>query len=360
MPEFEDQTPANEQPLERLSNSEATTMATHMSNIAQAGLPMSAGLRALSEEVPSRRIRSWLRTVSQRLEQGQSLTTIANEAHGAWPRYFLAMLEAGQRTGRLSETLNECVVHLRTTADARRHLWLALAYPLVLLLVSWLVLSFMATLIVPQLDDTYQGFGIQLPMLTIAIVAISHGMQAVAWWSLPTVLATAVFLWRRCDSWGLAVSRDWLSSRIPVLGEARRYTALAEFARLLSLLVRYGLPLSDAIRLSAGGLRDADLRLACYELAMKVDAGQSLSEAADATNRFPREMVHLFGWVHRDNNFADCLANVAEVLSAQGRVHSQVMAAVCEPVLTVLLGGMVGLAVIALFYPLVYLLNALS
>ena len=86
-------------PLGALSGSDAELLAGQMANVTGAGLPLSAGLRALSEEVPSMRVRRWLRAISDRLERGQSLGAVAREAEGAWPRYFLAMLSAGQRTG---------------------------------------------------------------------------------------------------------------------------------------------------------------------------------------------------------------------------------------------------------------------
>src|SRR5207244_3002984 len=146
-------------------------LAGQMPNVAGAGLPLSAGLRALSEEVPSQRVRHWLRAISDRLEHGQSLSSVAREADGSWPRYFLAMLDAGQRTGRLPDMLNECVSHLRTTADVRRQLLSALAYPTVLILVGWVLLSFLAAVIVPQMKSIFLGFGTELPGITVAIIS---------------------------------------------------------------------------------------------------------------------------------------------------------------------------------------------
>ena len=106
-------------PFEKLSGADAELLAGQMANVTGAGLPLSAGLRALSEEVPSFRVRRWLLAISERLDRGQSLGSVAREAEGSWPRYFLAMLFAGQRTGKLPTLLNECVVHLRTTAEVQ-------------------------------------------------------------------------------------------------------------------------------------------------------------------------------------------------------------------------------------------------
>lgn len=347
-------------PFEKLSDADAELLAGQMANVTGAGLPLSAGLRALSEEVPSYRVRSWLRTISDRLERGQSLGAVAREAEGSWPRYFLAMLFAGQRIGKLPTLLNECVAHLRTTAEVRRQLWVAMAYPAVLILAAWLLLSFLATWLLPQFKGIFMGFGVQLPGITVVILAWSDVMSFLGWWFLPALVVVVWLAWIASDWLGWERARDALVSRIPLFGEARRSAALGEFCRLLSLLVKYQVGLPEAVRLAAGSVRDTDLREACLELATGVESGESLTEAATRIGRFPQDLLHLFRWADRGEDFSEGLQNASEVLSAQSRVHSHTLAIVCEPAVTIAIGVTVGLTVIALFMPLVKLLNDLS
>ncbi len=347
-------------PFEKLTGADAELLAGQMANVTGAGLPLSAGLRALSEEVPSFRVRRWLRTISDRLERGQSLGAVAREAEGSWPRYFLAMLFAGQRTGKLPTLLNECVVHLRTTAEVRRQLWVAMAYPGVLILAAWLLLSFLTTWLLPQFKSIFLAFGTELPVITVAILAWSDFMSFLGWWFLPSLVVAAWLAWIASDSLGYERARDALVSRVPLFGEARRSAALGEFCRLLSLLVKYQVGLPEAVRLAAGSVRDTDLREACLELATRVESGESLSEAATGIGRFPQDLLHLFRWADRGDDFSEGLQNASEVLSAQSRVHSHTLAIICEPAVTIAIGVTVGLTVIALFMPLVKLLNDLS
>ncbi len=353
--------PPTPQPaLGALSGSEAELLAGQMANVTGAGLPLSAGLRALSDEVPSWRVRRWLRAISDRLERGQSLGAVAREAEGAWPRYFLAMLSAGQRTGKLPVLLNECVVHLRTTAEVRRELWVALAYPAVLIAVAWLLLSFLATLILPQFKSIFLGFGTELPGITVAILSWSDVMGIFGWWSLPVLVVILWLAWIFSEPLGYERLRDALVSHVPLFGEARRSAALSEFCRLLSMLVKYEVGLPEAVRLAAGSVRDADLREACFDLATRIQAGESLTDAATQIGRFPQDLLHLFRWADRGEDFSEGLQNASEVLSAQSRVHSHTLAIVFEPAVTIAIGIAVGLTVIALFMPLVKLLNDLS
>ena len=235
-----------------------------------------------------------------------------------------------------------------------------MAYPMVLILVAWLLISFLATFIVPQMRSIFLGIGVELPIITVAILSLSRVMEYLGWWSLPAAILAVWGAWHACDSFGLERQRDWLVSRIPLYGEARRSAALGEFCRLLSLLVRYRVPLPEAIRLAAASVRDADLREACCDLALRIEAGQSLSQAASDTGRFTRDLLHLFGWADRGEDFAEGLLTASEVLSAHSRVHSHTLAVVCDPAITVIIGGTVGLTVIALFMPLIKLLNDLS
>ncbi|MBC7821422.1 MAG: type II secretion system F family protein [Planctomycetaceae bacterium] len=352
--------PSPDLPLGNLGGSDAEMLAGQMANVTGAGLPLSAGLRALSEEVPSHRVRRWLRAISDRLERGQSLGAVAREAEGAWPRYFLAMLFAGQRTGKLPMLLNECVVNLRTTAEVRRELWVSMAYPAMLIFAAWQLLSFLASTILPQFRDIFMDFGTELPGITVAILAWSDVMRFFAWWALPALIVVIWLAWIFSEPLGYERWRDALVSHIPLFGEARRSAALGEFSRLLSMLVRYEVGLPEAVRLAAGSVRDVDLREACFELSTRVQAGESLSEAATQIGQFPRELVHLFRWADRGEDFAEGLQNAGEVLSAQSRVHAHTLAIVCEPAVTITIGISVGFTVIALFMPLVKLLNDLS
>ncbi len=346
--------------LGTLGGADAELLAGQMANVTGAGLPLSAGLRALSEEVPSRRVRHSLLAISDRLERGQSLSAVAREAEGAWPRYFLAMLSAGQRTGKLPVLLNECLVHLRMTAEVRRELWVALAYPAVLIAVAWLLMSFLATIILPQFKSIFLGFGTELPGITVAILSWSDVMGVVGWWSLPVLVLVLWLAWIFSEPLGYERMRDAVVSHVPLFGEARRSAALCEFCRLLSMLVKYEVGLPEAVRLSAGSVRDADLREACFDLAQRVEAGESLTDAATQIGRFPQDMLHLFRWADRGKDFSEGLQNASEVLGAQSRVHSHTLAIVFEPAVTIAIGIAVGLTVIALFMPLVKLLNDLS
>lgn len=345
---------------QRLSDADAGLLAGQIANVAAAGLPLSSGLRALSEEVPSAKIRRWLREISERLERGQSLNSVSREATGAWPRYFLAMLEAGQRTGRLSEMLNDCVAHLRQTADVKRQLWTAVVYPMTLILAAWALLSFLMTWVMPQFKSIFTSFGTELPGMTVLFFSLSDSMQWAGWWSLPALIAGVIALWQWSESLGWEKTRDRWVSHVPLFGEARRAAALGEFCRLLSLLVRYRIPLPDSIRLAAGSIRDADLRTICFDVAMRVDSGQSLTQAASATGRFPSDLLHLFQWADKGDDFADGLQTASDVLSAQSRVHSHTLAVITEPAVTILVGGTVGMTVISCFLPLFKLLNDLS
>lgn len=348
------------QPFDKMSGPDAELLAVQMANVTGAGLPLSAGLRALSEEVPSHRVRLWLRAISDRIERGQSLGSVAREAEGSWPRYFLAMLQAGQRTGKLPTMLNECVVHLRTTAEVHRQMWVSMAYPAALILVAWLLLSALATWLLPQFKNIFTGFGTELPGITVAVLTWSDAMNVLGWWSLPALLVGLWVAWVASESLGYARTRDALVAHIPLFGEARRSAALGEFCRLLSLLVKYQVGLPEAIRLAAGSVRDADLRDACFELALRVEAGETLTDAATGIGRFPQDLLHLFRWADRGDDFSEGLQNASDVLSAQSRVHSHTLAVVCEPAVTIAIGTIVAMIVIALFMPLVKLLNDLS
>ncbi len=140
--------------------------------LAQAGLPLASGLRALAEEVPSGRVRRALHALSSRLEAGQSLDAVLGGSTRLIPPPLRALLTAAAGSGNLSLLLDRYLTLARVNRDLRRRLWLTLAYPLVLIVAALGVVAFFVLWLVPQFKDIFEGFGVELPVVTTSLLLI--------------------------------------------------------------------------------------------------------------------------------------------------------------------------------------------
>src|SRR5262245_35284461 len=166
-----------------MSAREAHDVGGHIAEVVSAGVPLEGGLAAIAEEFPWGRMRSTLRRVVGHLEHGADLES-ALSASGA-PAYLAALVRSGKRSGRTAEILENYIAGSRSVSDMRQTLWMALAYPLVLLILSVPLAWFLIFRLIPQFASIFEGFQMQLPGITWFVIATSeilakHGLTLLA------------------------------------------------------------------------------------------------------------------------------------------------------------------------------------
>ncbi len=342
----------------RLSVGEAREMSGHIAEVVSAGMPLEGALAAIAEELPFGRLRSGLRQIVARLETGADLESALASA-GA-PRYLPALVRAGARSGRTGEILENFIAGSRAVSDLRQMLWLALAYPLVLVFLFSCLGVFLISWIVPQFASVFDGFSVNLPWMTSALILVSrslvdHGLKVI-----PAVLAAIVVVCLVLRmALGPAQTRRLLCL-VPVFGPLSRWLAMARFSTLLSLLVEGRVPLDEALILSGEASGDAEIRADCLVLQASVRTGKTLEQAVREGKRFPVSFVRALAMNPRRDGFPEVLHSMADMYAGRARALVTILMTLLPPLVVTLVGLVVGFVVVALFMPLLNLLNALS
>jgi general secretion pathway protein F len=342
--------------LRKLSPEEATELAARVAELTKAGLPLGGGLRALAAELSGRRLPRVLESLADRLDAGEDLSAALNSVGGCLPPHLRGLVLAGLQSGRLAEALEEYVDIERCQSDLRRRLLSSLLYPYFLLALLTALVVFARLYIIGGFDEIFKSFCCAVPTLTTVVI---HGSWAVMWVMvvlLGALTAVPLFL--------TVVPRSRLLwsvlYKVPMLGPSLRFGHVAQFARLMSLLTRQEIPLPDALRLTAGALRDANLGLACRRVAESVENGWKLDEAMTASRRFPASMMPLVEWGEQTAALPDAFHEIAEMF--EGRLQSQgsMLKAVLLPVVFFVIVFLIGLFIVAMMLPLISLISALS
>ncbi len=332
-----------------------------IADLVEAGLPLEAGLRALSEEAPSRRLRRLLRTMSRELAQGQPPDEVLSGPGRGVPNYLRGLVRAGVQTGQLGAFLEQFLQSLRRRRAAAISFWGMMAYPLLLMPLVFLVGTGVLAWIVPQFRDIFNDFGVELPDITLALLLLSRTPVVIAIFvGVPLlVLLTwlAILLGRIVPG---HATRLRLFQKLPVIGTPARMRGLAEFCSLLGLLVSGRIPLPEALQMTASALNDANLRQGARRLASRIELGDTLEDAAHGLPQISSELANLFRWEPRGDAFGDILLRAGEVYSARSRVQAGLTVMAVQPVVFVGIALFMGFVVIALFMPLVKLLDALT
>jgi len=192
-------------------------------------------------------------------------------------------------------------------------------------------------------------------VIEVSHVLVNHGLLLFGGLVLLGSVAVSIYLF----AFDRLTRRQWICM-IPIVGGLLKYGALARFSHLLAILVENGVPLPAALTLAGEGAGDAELQAAGWLIAADVEAGEPLDRAAYNTASVPSMLVEAMTWHKQPDVFADALRALSEMYEARAFAQTGLIAAVWQPVVLVISGSVIGFTVIALFMPLVKLLNDLS
>jgi type II secretory pathway component PulF len=312
----------------------------------------------LAAEIPSRRVARLLRRIAADLEGGVPLAVALESQGSRFPSHLRGLILAGVQTGRLAETFEEFVAIQRSRIELRHRLWTMLIYPMILLAMVLGLYVFASVFLVQGMVKVFRDFGTELPALTQLMIrltspaAVLFVLSLVVWLIAGTMLVAALrprFAWpqRLCYA-------------VPVLGPLWRWSRLAEFSRLMSLLLDQQVPLPKSLRLAADGLGDAWLAAGCRELARMVENGRDLSGSLVRVRQFPASLRPLVRWGQETPNLAQAFRSAAEMFAGRVHVQSTFLDAILLPSFLVIVFASVGLFIVSFMIPLIALIQKLS
>jgi type II secretory pathway component PulF len=340
----------------KLSPADAAELSAGVAELTKAGLPLPAGLRALAEEMPGRRLRIALSEMAARLERGDPIEVVMASASNSLPPPLYGLLLAGLRTGRLPEVMEE---YLRTEDNQRKlrqRLRLGFAYPIFLVIFMTALVICFNLYIMGSFEKIFKDFGTSLPVITMVFFTASKYLQ----WIMPGfVILLLLIPLLASDTPGLG----WLTPvvyRIPLLGTLLKYSRWAMFSKLTALLLEQRTPLPEALRWIAAGLYDPYLSRACRNTATDVENGCRLSESMQNQRQFPPSLIPFIAWGEKETALPEAFSCANELY--EGRTNGQTTSfiAILLPIMFFFVIVFVGLMVIAIFMPLISLITSLT
>jgi type II secretory pathway component PulF len=350
--------PAPERPNGPSGRIDEDRLAGRMADVASAGLPLAAGLRVMAEETTGRDRRGLL-TICDRLEAGDPPDRALETAGADVSSHLVGIVRAGMRSGELGPLLTQYVERNRERADRRRNAIASLSYPLILAAITLGLLGFLFVFVVPGFVSIFEGFGTELPALTKFVLACAEFLRSHPW-VIVTVFAVlgGLLIVAATTTQGAIVLQRCLYV-VPVLGPIVRFNALASFCDLLGLVVSQRVPLPEALRMTASAVGDPELSRAARWMADDVERGIDPSRTPHDAN-LPTGLQQAFLWSDDGTAFGESLTAAARIYDARARINADLLHALLAPVVIVTLAATIGTVVVALFMPLIKLLNDLS
>jgi general secretion pathway protein F len=265
---------------------------------------------------------------------------------------YLALVEAGERSGRLPEVLARLADYTEEREQLRGKVALAFVYPALVTLVAVAVVTGLLVYVVPQVVQVFQNSHQALPLLTRALIALSDFLRVYG--GFVVIAAAGVLVAARSALAVPSVRARWHARllRLPVLGPLVRGLNTARLAATLAILVGSRVPLLASLRAGAGVVSNVPMRQALEDAATRVQEGASLSRSLGATRLFPPLMVHMIASGEASGRLADMLERTALQQSRELERRVAAFVALLEPLLILAMGAIVLAIVLAILLPI--------
>lgn len=336
----------------RVSVTSLALMTRQLATLARAGMPLEEALRALGEQVKNRRLQSVVAGVRSHITEGASLSEALGRFPGTFPELYRTMVEAGEASGRLDEILERLADYTEEQQYLRQKIGVAMIYPVLLTLVAVSVVVALLTYVVPEVIRVFEQTGQHLPLLTRGLIAVSNFLQE--WGLLLLVLiaagvALAGFLLRRPR---MRYRWDDALLKLPFAGDLIRTVNAARLARVLSILTESGVPLLEALRIAVHVVTSAPIRAAVEESAVVVREGGKLHGALGRSGYFPPLTIHMLSVGEESGELEKMLDRAATHHEREIGTTIAALTSLMEPVLIIVMGGIVLLIVLAILLPI--------
>lgn len=315
-------------------------------------MPISDAVATLARQPARAKEKAVLAATHRALQSG---TTLAAALPAHFPPDIRATVAAGEASGKLPLLLNRLADTLEAQAALRSKLLSALAYPALLVLVAIAVIVAMLLFVVPSIAEQLLGTGQTLPLLTRAVLAVSEFFQRWWWLLLLALLAAGIALAALLRHPASSAKIDAALLRLPLIGRWIATIEAVRLARLLSTMLAAGLPLAEALSITAPTLRNHGWAEAVRAMAARVRGGSSLSATLPLLPRPPGLLVALVQSGEASGRLVPLLESAATTLDRQLSDRSRTFLALAEPLIIVLLGSIVGLIILAVLLPILQL-----
>jgi type IV pilus assembly protein PilC len=326
-----------------------------LGTLVRSGLPLVRGLELLARQERNPRLRAAAEDVASAVRGGLPFSDALARHPRIFGRLQVDMVRAGEKAGALGEVLERLARFEEKRAALTGRVRAALAYPVVVLAVAFAVVAGLLAFVVPRFEQIFADLlrGAPLPPLTRAVVAAGELVRAHAV-ALALGGGAAGWLVRRAAA--TATGGRWverLALALPVLGPLLLRARVARAARTLGTLLAAGVPILEALRLARGTADSPRLESALAAVEARVGAGSSLAASVAATGAFPPSVASLLEVGEETGRLAEMLGRVAEMHEEEVDAAVAALGAVLEPLLIVGLAAVVGTIVVALFLPIV-------
>lgn len=338
--------------FDRVKPKDVANVTRLLSTLLIAGVTLPEGLNALVEQVESPRFKGILSDLGAKVNEGSSLADAMQSHSDVFDKLYVNMVRAGEASGSLETVLIRIADFMEQQEELRSKVSTALVYPVVMSIVGAFVVGILMVKVVPQISQMFEDQGAELPWTTRMLMWISNTL--VDYW-LPLIILAGLIYWG-WTAWKKSASGRQTLDRVilkaPLVGDLARKIAVSRFARTLSTMLASGVQLLEALDIVRGLLNNVVLEKVVTDARATIREGEGVAAALKRSGQFPALVTHMIAVGERSGQLEKMLTDVADAYDREASTAISRSTAVLEPVMIVVMAGVVGFIVFSIMTPI--------
>ena len=337
----------------RIKPKDISIATRQLATMLSAGIPIASSYAAIAKGSDHEKIQEVFKEIQTEVEAGTNLSLALNRYPRLFDDLYTNLVAVGERSGNLDNLMEKIADYMENHEEIKAKIKGAMFYPAAVIAVAFIVTTLLLLFVIPQFEDLFSSFGASLPALTAALISLSRGFRDHFLSIFGAIIGSIVFIvftYRRSEKMQRGVDR--LSLRMPIFGEILRKAAVSRYARTLATMFGSGVPLVESLNSVAGATGNSLYSDACSNIREAVSTGRSLSASMADTGLFPAMVIQMTSTGEESGAIEDMLNKVADFYEREVREAVDNMSKLIEPLLMVVLGGIVGTLVIGMYLPI--------
>lgn len=338
--------------LRRVSLDELAMFSRQMYSLIRSGIPILRAISGLADSTHSRKLREVLLDLSDQLERGRTLSTAMNQHSDVFSSLFVSIVHVGENTGRLDAVFLQLSEYLEREQETRRQIKAATRYPVIVIGFIVVAMFILNIFVVPQFSNMFAKFGAELPLMTRILIGTSNFFVNY-WYVLILGIGLAIYLFlRRINSESGRVIWDKRKLKFPIMGTIIERATLARFARSFGMMLNAGVPMTIALNLVAEAVGNKYIAQQLVAMRRNIEKGDSLLRASNNSGLFTPLILQMVAVGEETGQVDTLLTEVAQFYEREVDYDVKNVTAKIEPILLVVVAGMVLVLALGIFTPM--------
>ncbi|NUM56440.1 MAG: type II secretion system inner membrane protein GspF [Candidatus Hydrogenedentes bacterium] len=335
-------------------------MTRQLSTLIDAGLPLLRSLNILIAQQKASKLKDVLREISSDIQSGSTFSDALSKHTKYFDRLYVNMVRAGEVGGMLEVVLQRLAIFMERRQALKRRVKGAMIYPIAVLTIAAAIVWFLLTYIVPEFAQVFQDFGAKLPAMTLILIDIGDFCRF-KWWIILLTITTTLNVIKILSKFKLTKRiMDRIVLKLPLVGDLVTKVAVARFARTLGTLITSGVPILQSLKITKETIGNEVIENAIQKVHDSIKDGDTIAAPLDESKVFPAMVVNMIDVGEETGSLDSMLMKVADIYDAEVEAAVEAMLRLMEPIIIIVLGGIIGFIVIALYLPIFSLADAIS